>query len=866
MAQKIKGIKIEIGGDTTNLGKALENVNSKTKSLQTELKGVNSLLKFDSTNVNLIKQKQDLLNQSITTTKEKLTTLKNAQIQVQAQFDKGEITTEQYRDFQREIISTENKLKSLKKEAKEFGNNMNSSLISASEQVQSFGNKVTSMGKKMLGTTTVITAGMVAGTTTAIKSMDEVDEGLDTVMKKTGATGESAKELQSIYEAVATKVPSAFGDIGAAVGEINTRLDFTGNQLENASVAFLKFAKVNDVDVNQAVQLVTRAMGDAGIESTEYQKLLDMITVAAQKSGVSIESLTTNLAKYGAPMRALGVDTKEAIAMFSAWEKAGVNTEIAFSGMKKAISNWGAAGKDSRVEFQRTLEEIKKCPDIASATTKAIEVFGAKAGPDLADAIQGGRFEFQTYVDALESSSGTIEDTYGMIVDEVDDAQLASQVFKLSLHSLGETITKTVGPIILSLANKFKNLMEKFNKMNPTVQKIILIVTALVAAIGPLLIMIGKIASGVSAMIKVFGTISKLVGIVKSAFVAFHTVLLANPIILIVSALAALVAGFILLWNKCEGFRLFWNNLWENVRSVCKSVIDSIINFFSGVIGFLNDNWQGLLLLIANPFIGAFKLLYDNCEEVKNFINTFLENIKQFFINAWDNIKLIFSAVPTFFFEIFSNAWTNVTSIFENIGNWFEKRMNIVKNVFKNAWNNITSIVRNSWNNILALFSNGGKIFNGMKEGIASIFKSIVDNLASGINKLIQKPFNSINSVLLRIKNLDIPVIGQPFKGIVNTIPIPQIPKFRTGATMIGDGQGIMAEAGSPEMITMLNGKAIIRPLTSTDRKQVLNTNNNSSSFNLKIDNFYNNRDQDVQALAEEFEYYRMKYSEAKGG
>lgn len=75
--------------------------------------------------------------------------------------------------------------------------------------------------------------------------------------------------------------------------------------------------------------------------------------MAGQKSGISIDTLTANLAKYGAPMRALGIDTKTSIAMFAGWEKAGVNTEIAFSGMKKAISNWGAAGKDSTVEFKR---------------------------------------------------------------------------------------------------------------------------------------------------------------------------------------------------------------------------------------------------------------------------------------------------------------------------------------------------------------------------------------------------------------------------------------------------------------------------------------------------------------------------------
>ena len=142
MAQKIKGITIEIGGDTTKLDKALGEVNSKTRQLQSELKGVNSLLKMDPKNVTLLKQKQDLLNQSIANTKEKLNTLKTAQIQVQEQFDKGQITEEQYRDFQREIVATENKLKSLTAELKNFGSVGAQQIAVVGQKMQDVGGKI----------------------------------------------------------------------------------------------------------------------------------------------------------------------------------------------------------------------------------------------------------------------------------------------------------------------------------------------------------------------------------------------------------------------------------------------------------------------------------------------------------------------------------------------------------------------------------------------------------------------------------------------------------------------------------------------------------------------------------------------------
>lgn len=506
----IKGIIVEIGGDTSGLQKALSKVNSSTASLSKELKGVNSLLKLDPKNTELVSQKQQILKESIEQTSKKLEELKKAQEMADDTIaNGGKISQENYRNLQREIINTQNKLNNLKAEA--------SNWTKAGRSIEEFGNKVTNISNKIdkIGTTltTRLTLPIVGLTTTAIASMNAVDEGLDTIATKTGATGSAAKELQQIYKEVASEVPGEFGDIGAAIGEINTRLDLTGDKLKTASVDFLKFAKVNGVDVNTSVQLVTRAMGDAGIEADKYSELLDMLTVAGQKSGISIESLTTNLAKYGAPMRALGIDTKNAIAMFAGWEKAGVNTEIAFSGMKKAISNWGAAGKDSTKEFSKTLKEIEKCPTIAKATTKAIEVFGAKAGPDLADAIKGGRFEFQKYIDALENGTGTIESTYSQIVDEVDDTQLAMQNAKIAMHDAGEVAAKSLGPILLDLSKQFKGLMERFDKLSDKEKKQILNMVLMVASIGPAIKILGTFGNTIGSGIKTVGSFSQAIGL-----------------------------------------------------------------------------------------------------------------------------------------------------------------------------------------------------------------------------------------------------------------------------------------------------------------------------------------------------------------
>lgn len=588
MSGSVKGIILEIGGDTSGLQNALKKVNSSSSSLSRELRGINSLLKLDPKNTELLSQKQTVLTEKIEATEEKLKILKDTKEKADKAMAEGtEINAENYRNLQREIINTENQLKQMKVEASKW-TKAGTIIDNIGNKVQTVGGKVGNLGSTLTKTVTPAVTGILA---VAVKSMDAVDEGLDTVMKKTGATGESAKELQEVYKKVASEVPAEFGDIGAAVGEINTRLDLTGDKLEKASIKFLKFAKTNDMDVNTSVQLVTRAMGDAGIAAEEYSDLLDMLTVAGQKSGISMESLTTNLAKYGAPMRALGIDTKNAIAMFAGWEKAGVNTEIAFSGMKKAISNWGAAGKDSTKEFKKTLDEIRKCPDIASATTKAIEVFGAKAGPDLADAIKGGRFEFEKYVDALEDGSGTLENTYGQIIDEVDDAQLAMQNIQLAFHDTGEVAMKTLGPEILKLANDFKKLMERFDKLDPKVKQNIVRYTALAAAIGPVVKIGGNIITTTGKTITSLGKLCKTVAEVKNGVTVANnaTGLFAKGLAALTTPIGATIAGVTLATGaiiaqikKAE----------EETRVKFSSMGQSASDFYTGIQnaeGYLDD-------------------------------------------------------------------------------------------------------------------------------------------------------------------------------------------------------------------------------------------------------------------------------------
>lgn len=671
MADRIKGITVEIGGDPNGLVKALSKVNKEIKSTESQLKDVERLLKLDPGNTQLLEQKQRLLAEAVGGTKDKLEALKTAEKQAQEQFKKGEISQQQYEGLQREIIDTTQQLEKLEDQASRSN--------VALSKISTGAGKVSSVAGNVSRATAPLTAGIVGAAGAAVMAMDRVDEGLDTVMTKTGATGEAAKELQEVYNRVATTIPADFGDIGAAVGEVNTRLEFTGDKLEEASEQFLKFAKVNGTDVNTSVQLVTRAMGDAGISADEYGAVLDALTVAGQKSGISIDALATNLAKYGAPMRALGIDTQQAIAMFAGWEKAGVNTETAFSGMKKAISNWGAAGKDAAVEFQKTLDAIKAAPDIATATSMAIEAFGAKAGPDLADAIQGGRFEVEEYITALEEAGGAVDNTYAMIVDEVDDSALAMQTLQVAAHDVGETVAKTMGPLLLDAAKAVQRLFEWFGKLDGGTQKAILALLAMVAAISP----VAGAVSGISGLIStmtgsVIPALSKgfatLSGKVMPALSSAFSFLAANPIILVIAAIVAVIAIVKHLWDTSEEFRTAVTEIWASIQEVFQA-------FDAWLTGVFSTDWTEQFGVFGGVLNGFFHTASD----------------------VWENVKLIFQGILDFVTGVFTGEW--------------DKAWNGVKEVFGGVFGALEAIAKAPLNAVIGLLNGaiGGvnKLING---------------------------------------------------------------------------------------------------------------------------------------------------------
>ena len=458
----------------------------------------------------------------------------------------------------------------------------------------------------------------------AYDAYNAFDAGRDNLIKATGATGEAAEQLTETYKNVSKQVSADLGDIGSAVGEVNTRFGYTGEQLEQASVAFLKFADITGTDATRAVQLVSRAMGDAGVDSDDYATVLDQLAVAAQASGIKLEKLAQYITQYGAPMRALGFDMEESIALFAQWEKSGVNTEIAFSGMKTAIANWSKEGKDAKNEFKKTLKEIAKAPDIAKATTKAIEVFGKKAGPDLADAIQGGRFEYSEFLDIVQGSAGTVDSTFTETQNVLDKLKVSAQELKVTAAEgfavLLEEITPELEELMPVVSEFVKEAVPALKDFLQWIRDNGDQIASTVAAIATAFIAF-KAVTLVQQAVTAFQALAAVIELVGVKQAALNVLMAANPIGIIIAAVAGLVAYLVMLYQTSDEFR-------EKVDLWGESVLETF-DMYREKLGEFVSAWKSGW----NDIKEGWNSFWDNWKSglgvIKDFINEIIRGLNK---------------------------------------------------------------------------------------------------------------------------------------------------------------------------------------------------------------------------------------------
>lgn len=806
MADDLKKVGLVFKADgTADFAKSLKTINSLTQENYSSFKLAKSQWDSSTKSMDKLRDTQrylssqtDAYTAKVDTLKEELKNLENAE-------NRNE----------KAISDKKNALNNAQATLNNYKNGLdevNGKLKSGSAQIEEYAKKIENFGSKTKevggSLSKNITAPIAAAGTAAYAAWMSVDEAYDNIAVGTGATGDALSKLQESFDNVFAKAPFDAMDISNSLADLNTRFGFTGKVLEDASEKFLRFASVNKTDVSNAVALVSRAMGDAGIPAEEYTSVLDALTTASQASGISIDALTGNITKYGAPMRALGYTTEESIAIFASWEKAGVNTEIAFSGMKKAISNFSAEGKDAKVEFKKTLEEIAKCPDIASATTKAIEVFGTKAGPDLADAIKGGRFEFEEMLKLVESSSGQLDASFEATMDPADKAKVALNNLTLAGAALGDVIQSALGPVFESLADILKDFTEWFKNLNPEIRQTIVIVGGIIAAVGPLLVLIGALAGPISTALGLFAKFKlALFGTAEQAGIMGTMVSgLTGPILAVIGIIALVTDALIDLYNNNEEFRKNVNDMISNLIEILQTLWNSFLYpILTAVKDVLLDIWNNAILpvweTVKNCIADIIAKLSGLIEVLTPVINFIIQLLSVLLIPVFLLLANTIGAVVSEAISFFGVLLSNVSQVIGGIIQVISGIIQFITGVFTGNW-------KQAWNGIVS-------IFKGIFDGIVGIAKAPINGVISLVNGVI----SAVNGMIKGLNKISfdipdwVPGIGGSHFGL-DLKTIDKVAYLAKGGNLLS-GTAIVGEAG-PEILQQMGNKTRVIPLSES--------------------------------------------------
>lgn len=877
MAGNIKGIKIEIDGDTQPLQKALKGVNQESANATKELKQIDSALKFDTGNVTLLTQKQEVLQKQVGTTREKLETLRQAQSQVEEQFKKGDIGADQYRAFQREVEVTQNvlkgyegKLASVNQALEGNGNatknnqtqlkelqNEQKLLASESERVvSSFKLQESQMGanaseadklalaEKKIGAQSEIVArqienlekqlsltkeqygensaeankmeaelnnaktayadlgqemeklassGKQAGDSlsetnnllkaellnqfseklseisqklvdfgkNALEAFRQVDEGMDTIVTKTGATGDGLKEMQDIASGIATTIPTDFSKAGEAVGEVNTQFGLTGDALKDVSVEMIKFAEINGTDITNSTISSRKAIEAYGLGVQDLSTVLDSTTYVAQLTGVSVDDLMKKAIEGAPQIKMLGLSFDEGVALLGQFETSGIDASAALSGMTKAAGSYAKEGKTLKQGLTETIEKIKNTSNETEAMGLAMEIFGSKKAPQMIDAIKRGAFDFTTFAGTAENAAGTVSTTFEDTLDPIDKFQTAQNSVTLAMSELGASIAEVLAPVFEALGNIVKQVAEWFSGLPGPIKEFVVI--------------LGTVVSVVGILVPIFLTLQAAATALGVSIGAMITAAL--PIIATAATIAAAVAAIVVilkyLWETNEGFRNAVTAVWEAISSVINTVVSEISNFimsiFGTVVTWWTENqelirsitdavWTGISAIISAAMTVLGPLIEGTWNNIQIITSTVWEVIKTVVETAINVVLGIIKAVMQILTGDWSGAWETIKSVGETIWNGIASVIGTIFNgiaqVLSNIWNTISTVASTVWNGIKSTLSG---IFDGISSSVSSVF--------NGIRDTISNIWNSIQSTASSIWNGIKDTIGNAING-----------------------------------------------------------------------------------------------------
>jgi phage-related minor tail protein len=785
MANKgIKGITIEIGGETTGLQKALQDVNKKSRDLQSELKQVDRLLKFDPGNAELIAQKQQLLGEQVQNTTEKLNRLKEAQSQVERQFKNGEIGAEQYRAFQREIASTEGKLKGLREQISKIDDGSINDVKNDMSKLSKGTDEAKGAVKELGGELTGLVAGLAAGGGIAGAIEKALDtSSLDTTIEISMEVPEDSKK--SVKDAINTV--SSYGvDAEEALESVRRQWALNKDASDESNAAIVEGAGAiarayAGIDFTELIQEANEISRELNISNEEALGLTNSLL----KVGFPPEQLDV-IAEYGKQLTDAGYNAEEIQAIMSAGVETGTwnidnlldglkegriklaefgqevpkatkdllaNTEIStkqFQEWGKAVSEGGTTGREAMQEAAQALLEVEE-----STTRNAlgVQMFGTMwedQGTNITDTILNMDSHMMS---AKENQDALNQSVEGLNADPAVKMQQAMADLKVALQPVFEVISNVIAKIA------------EWASQNPTLTATIVAITSV----------IGILIGIAMALVPIFVAIST-----AAAAAGISMAAIAAPIAIAVAAIAAIIAIGIALYKNWDVIKAKAVEIWGSIKSFMSNTAESIKNGVS-------KSFESLKTKTASIF----------------------QSTKDSASKIWQNIQTAVS-------NSVSNLVSRVRTKFQEMANGIRDKMNSAKSTATDTFNNMKSSISGR---VSEITSNVSSKFDQIKNNIQNPIRSATDFVRGQINK-IKGFFSGLK--------LELPKIKLPHFSLSGSFSLkpPRVPKlsvnwYKTGGMFDGPSViGVGEQPGVKEAVIPMSGR-YMKPFAEEIAKQM---------------------------------------------
>lgn len=733
MANDIKGITVKIGADTTDLSKAMSSANRSISTTQKQLNEVQKALKLDPSNAELLAQKYRLLTEKADETRKKLQTLKDAQSQIEEQYRNGEIDQGKYEAFRRELISTENQLKSLEKEVAKS----NASINSFGEKMKETGGKLTAAGKAVMPVSAAV-AGI--GTAAAVSAVNFED-----AMAKVSTIADTAEipldELRSQILSLSSQTGISANEIADNVYNAISAGQKTGDSI-NFVTNSTKLAKAGFADAGAALDVLTTILNAYGMEASEVTNVSDMLIQTQNLGKTTVAELSSSMGKVIPTANAYHVQLNQLCAGYAKMTANGVATAESTTYMNSMLNELGKNGtkvsdilkEKTGKSFAELMENGMSLADVLSILKESADEQNLSFG-DLWSSAEAGKAglillgdsakDFNSTLAQMRESTGATETAFEKLQTNSSKINKAVNMVKNTFIVLGGVILDTFSPAIEAVTGGIQKLCNWISSLPTGIQTVIVLIGTLIAAAGPLLVVLGTLMTSIGSLAPMFSTAVTAVG----TFSAGLALPLA-PIATIAAAVAALILIIVDLYKNNEDFRNNIQIIWNSIKEIISNVLSEIQTNFSFV-------WNAMKVIVEtalNLIVAATQLFADilsgNWENISSDITNIVTILKDGILNLLTVLKDgILNLITNVLYPKLVSIWNTIkTAVLQK-----------VTEIKTNAVNKFNELVTSLINMGSSFYNAGVNAFQNLWEGMKEIWRSLKEWVTDTINWLKEK-------------------------------------------------------------------------------------------------------------------------------